>query len=123
MSKLYRSAQGRSVDIEKLKLQNELVPAIGNMRVNARGDELGHDGIIVRTREEVMDEVYRSKLKAMNEAQDGPIPNKSIKPNAAPSQPIPTSSKKKDFIPGEIGVDTDNKGGLAKAVSRAKKKE
>ena len=38
MARSYRTAQGKSVDIEKLRLKNELVPAVGNMRVNARGD-------------------------------------------------------------------------------------
>ena len=44
MGKTYRSMQGRQIDMEKLRAQNELMPAVGNMKVNARGDELGPGG-------------------------------------------------------------------------------
>ena len=57
-NKTYRTANGKQVDIETLSLQNETVIAVGNMSVNARGDQLGQGGKIVRTREEVMKEHY-----------------------------------------------------------------
>jgi hypothetical protein len=57
-NKTYRTANGKQVDIETLSLQNETVIAVGNMSVNARGDQLGAGGKIVRTREEVMKEHY-----------------------------------------------------------------
>lgn len=37
-SKVYRTAQGKTVDMGRLALQNENVRAVGNMKVNARGD-------------------------------------------------------------------------------------
>ena len=57
-NKTYRTANGKQVDIETLSLQNETIIAVGNMSVNARGDQLGEGGKIVRTREEVMKEHY-----------------------------------------------------------------
>ena len=60
MGKTVRTMRGREVDLEKLSIQNEMTPAIGNMRVNARGDELGPGGKIVRTREEVVADYYRN---------------------------------------------------------------
>ena len=60
--KTYRSMQGREVDIEKLRNQNELTPAVGNARVNARGDELGPGGKIVRKREDVLKEYYKGTV-------------------------------------------------------------
>lgn len=36
--------QGKVIDMDKLMRQNELTPAVGNMGVNARGDELGQGG-------------------------------------------------------------------------------
>jgi hypothetical protein len=54
--------QGREIDLEKLIRQNELSPAIGNMRVNARGDELGPGGKIVRSREEIVNEYYEPNV-------------------------------------------------------------
>jgi len=44
---VYRSARGKEVDMAKLALQNELTPAVGNMKVNARGDKLGAGGAII----------------------------------------------------------------------------
>ena len=35
---VYRTAQGKMIDMGKLVLQNETVRAVGNMNVNARGD-------------------------------------------------------------------------------------
>lgn len=66
MSK-YRSMQGKEVDMDKLMRQNELMPAIGNVRVNARGDELGRGGTIVKKREDVMAEYYENNPKAKTE--------------------------------------------------------
>jgi hypothetical protein len=55
--------RGVVVDMEKLTKQHELMPAIGNMKVNARGDELGEGGKIVRTREEVVADYYNKPIK------------------------------------------------------------
>jgi len=46
--KMYRTMQGRMVDIEKLRGANENVQAVGNMKVNARGDVLGPGGTVVK---------------------------------------------------------------------------
>jgi hypothetical protein len=58
MSKMYRSAQGRVVDIERLRLANEEIIAVGNMKVNARGDQLGPGGQVLKTRNQVMKDYY-----------------------------------------------------------------
>jgi hypothetical protein len=58
MARLYRSAKGKSVDIDRLKLSNETSIAIGNMRVNARGDRLGVGAQIAAGRNQIMDQVY-----------------------------------------------------------------
>lgn len=50
---IHRSMQGKEIDMNKLLNQNEMTVAIGNARVNARGDELGPGGRIIRKREEV----------------------------------------------------------------------
>lgn len=60
MARIIKSMRGKEVDMEKLNLKNETTPAVGNMKVNARGDELGKGGKIVRTREEVLQSYYKS---------------------------------------------------------------
>jgi hypothetical protein len=52
--KIYKSMQGKQVDMDLLRQRNELTPAVGNVRVNARGDELGPGGKIVKKREELI---------------------------------------------------------------------
>lgn len=59
MGKEYRTAMGKMIDIEKLRLANEEVIAVGNMKVNARGDELGAGGKVVKPRNKVMDDYYK----------------------------------------------------------------
>jgi len=89
MARSYRTAQGKSVDIEKLRLKNELVPAVGNMRVNARGDQLGPGGKVVKSREQMLDDHYNSTVRK-NRADDGAdeIPTSSSKiKKAKSSQP------------------------------------
>ena len=60
MKKIYRTAQGKPVDMDVVRLRNEETIAVGNMKVNARGDELGPGGTIVKTRNELMDDYYAS---------------------------------------------------------------
>jgi hypothetical protein len=58
--RIYRTAQGKQVDLDGLILVNEETIAVGNMGVNARGDELGPGGRVVTRRNEVMDEYYNT---------------------------------------------------------------
>jgi len=67
MGKVYKSLKGKEVDMERLSLQNELEPAVGNIRVNARGDELGPRGEIVRTREEILKDYYNKNPRSVRE--------------------------------------------------------
>jgi|TARA_A200000159_G_scaffold15051_2_gene12403 hypothetical protein len=64
---LVRSMRGKEVDMEKLNLKNEELPAVGNAKVNARGDELGPGGKIIRTREEVLSDYYKQNPRAIKE--------------------------------------------------------
>lgn len=61
----YRSMQGKVVDLDAIMNKNELTPAVGNIRVNARGDEIGPGGKIVRKREEIMAEYYANNPNAV----------------------------------------------------------
>ncbi len=69
--KTYRTSSGQQVDFGALLLNNETVPALGNMNVNARGDEIAPDGTITKSREDIMREY--NELNTMV-PQDGAIP-------------------------------------------------
>lgn len=65
--KQYRTANGKMVDMDLLRQRNELTPAVGNARVNARGDELGPGGKIVRKREEILADFYKAAEKKVKD--------------------------------------------------------
>ncbi len=96
MGKVYKTAQGKVIDIEKLRLQNELTPAIGNMRVNARGDQLGPGGQIVKSREEMLDDHYKNSIsKRPKQVEPDVIPTRGGK-----------SKRVENFEPGAIEADS-----------------
>lgn len=66
--KIYKSANGKNVDLDLLISRNELTPAVGNAKVNARGDELGPGGKIVRKKEDILKDYYNNStgLKSEN---------------------------------------------------------
>ena len=59
--------RGKIVDMDLLRKKNELTPAVGNARVNARGDELGPGGKIVRKREDIIREYYDNNPSAVRD--------------------------------------------------------
>ena len=76
--KMYRSMQGRMIDIEKLRGANESTRAVGNMKVNARGDVLGAGGQVVTPKSQVIKQYYEQPKGKVSE---GPG---SIKQTPAP---------------------------------------
>jgi hypothetical protein len=54
----HRSANGKMIAMENLRLQNEKTIAVGNMKVNARGDTLGPGGRPLATKQETVNEYY-----------------------------------------------------------------
>lgn len=65
---VHRSMRGKTVDMDMLRQRNELTPAVGNVRVNARGDELGPGGEIIRKREQVLQDYYEQSAKMGDES-------------------------------------------------------
>jgi hypothetical protein len=65
--KTYTTARGKTIDLDLLMKRNELTPAVGNARVNARGDELGPGGKIIRKREDVVKEYYKGSAPVIDE--------------------------------------------------------
>lgn len=67
MGKLYTTMRGKQLDMEQLNLRHETVPAVGNMKVNARGDQLGQGGKVVKTREQILADYYKNNPRALKE--------------------------------------------------------
>ncbi len=56
MAKNHRTARGLPIDMDRLRLANETTIAVGNMKTNARGDQLGQGGKVIKTRAQLMNE-------------------------------------------------------------------
>lgn len=76
-----KSRKGRDVNMQALMLSNQHSVALGNARMNARGDLLGKNGQIIKTREELAQEYNTAPI---NKAVTVPV-----------SQPIAQAVSKK----------------------------
>jgi hypothetical protein len=76
---VYRTMQGKEIDLDKLRIKNEMTLAVGNVKVNARGDELGPGGKIIKKREDVMTEYH---------AHADSLPTKAAKPAKSETAPV-----------------------------------
>ena len=85
--RMYRTMQGRMVDIEKLRAANESVRAIGNMNVNARGDVLGQGGQILTSKADVITKYYEQPKGKVDDtpARSKPTPPRKTAPTPQPS--------------------------------------
>jgi len=83
--RMYRTMQGKMVDIEKLRAANESVQAVGNMNVNARGDVVGPGGAIVTPKETVIKKYY--------ERPKGRVDDTPVRAKPMPVPKIETPSK------------------------------
>ena len=88
--RMYRTMQGRMVDIEKLRAANESTRAVGNMNVNARGDVLGPSGQIITKKENVMKKYYEQPKGMVDDtpARAKPTPARRTPPTAQADQQV-----------------------------------
>ena len=93
---VHRSMRGKTVDMDLLRQRNELTPAVGNVRVNARGDELGAGGQIVRKREQVLKEYYENSPRMTKETTKEEILAPTTEEILAPSKAEQLLSQEQD---------------------------
>lgn len=60
--KVYKTSQGKTLDMGKLMLQNEKIRAVGNMNVNARGDEVDDRNNVIRSKPEQVNTQYNRQV-------------------------------------------------------------
>ena len=80
-----RTNKGVIIDMEALLAQNSDEPAMGNMRVNAKGDVIGKNGEIIQTAEDRARAYYTDNPKSSTA--------KSTLKGAQPDQPAQTDSE------------------------------
>lgn len=138
--KIYKTAQGNSVDLGAIILQNEHVRAVGNMNVNARGDLLdGSSRVIDQRNQQVTRQMERNTQPAPTGVSTQPRHTSSVaarRAQEAAATPAPTvvdpvvEAPAPDPVVDEtvpapaLRVDrtviTDQSGGLAGAMARSR---
>lgn len=146
--KMYRSSQGKSIDLGSLLLQNENVRAVGNMGVNARGDVINNKNKSIDSRvnqkkrqynkqigpQDVVPSESKTKLAAAvaDEVVVDPVvvePKKTVvkktkaKKSTAKKKPPVVEESIIDVAPVEEATPEPvaKTGGLADAIARAKR--
>ena len=117
MSNLRKTAMGKTIDIDALRLSNEKVIALGNTRTNARGDELGKGGEITKPRAQLMQEYHKLNSPVASHDIEDDQPKKAInklKTPMAANEPVneepvvaPAYVKPRGSFAEAIAVETE----------------
>ena len=120
---IYKTMQGKQIDMDLLRQRNELTPAVGNAKVNARGDELGPGGKIIRKKEDVLKDYYENsssmpeEIAVRRDQKAEVVQHTSTKKATKASAPIPEG---KDLTDDWV---EDEDGNFVKPEDLAKKED
>lgn len=130
--KVYRTAQGRTVDLGALQLKNENIRAVGNMNVNARGDLLDQWNRPIASRNNQVSKQYSRQTTNVTDepvktsSQDTVPARKKQSRTTQPPAEVPTAPEdfQDDFVKPEATTGISRpaipEGGLASAMARAR---
>lgn len=110
---VYKSALGKPVDMSALAAKNEKVRAVGNMKVNARGDTIDGFGRVIAPVTEKVNNKY-AKTVGNKSAQ-------AIKPQTKPARPVIKEELTKQEMELEESFDDDLEVEKIKAKEMSKK--
>ena len=118
MSKVYRTALGKTIDMSSLASKNERVRAVGNMNVNARGDTIDSFGkIIVPVTKKVGDKYQ----KTVSNRAANVVRNRAS--NLRPIETAPKPEHKIDLTPEELEFEDDTEAEAIEALKAAQTKQ
>jgi hypothetical protein len=125
MKRTYTTANGKQVSIDSIRLSNEDVIAVGNMKVNARGDQLGPGGVPEKTKQQAVNEYYNlhTPVAGAMRPGSGVIEDKpaAAKPMSV-AQPAPVADpliEEQDKVEVVKPTETKMRGSLADAVAKS----
>lgn len=125
MKRTYTTANGKQVSIDSVRLANEDVIAVGNMKVNARGDQLGPGGVPEKTKQQAVNEYYNLHTPVAGAMRPGSgiIEDKpSVTRQATVVQPAPVADpliEEQDQVEVVKPTETKMRGSLADAVAKS----
>lgn len=130
--RVYRTAQGKIVDLGALQLQNENVRAVGNMDVNARGDLVDHNNRSLSRRTQQVSKQYNRQTTNVNDAPvvssrrhaqaQADTIEKTVVPELDPvleQAPAVESAPKSESVTEPVDAQPAE-GGLAAAIAKAR---
>ena len=119
--KVYRTAQGKLVDLGALLLQNENTRAVGNMPVNARGDIVDSQNKPIDTKARQVSRQYNKQTNNASVLGDTKPKNKASETKQI-AVDIPKEPEDFDdsFVKEPAAPDAKAPGGLAAAIAKAR---
>lgn len=103
----YRTAQGKVVDMTALASKNERTRAVGNMKVNARGDTIDSDGkVVIPVTEKVADK-YAKTVGTKSALARKPAANKIAKKPTIAAEETDLSTEEKNFFDDEFDAEVE----------------
>ena len=119
--KVYRTAQGKLVDLGALLLQNENTRAVGNMPVNARGDIVDSQNKPIDTKARQVSRQYNKQTNNASVLGDTKSKNKAVETKQI-AVDIPKAPEDFDdrFVKDPAAPDAKAPGGLAAAIAKAR---
>jgi hypothetical protein len=120
MKKTYTTAQGKHISMDNVRLSNEDVIAVGNMKVNARGDKLGPGGVPEETRQQSVSQYYNLHTPVVGASKLAPGSGViEDKPKQVVAAPVPSADPlidEQDQMPTES--ETKMRGNLADTIAK-----
>lgn len=101
--------RGTTVDMDSMRLNNGDIVAIGNMRTNARGDQLGTNNSVTKTADQIARERHRTVAAVTSGSIKGPMPDESdintVATRANPVKPTVVKPTETQLPSGDIVVE------------------
>ena len=124
----YKTAMGKTIDMAALTAKNEKTRAVGNMKVNARGDTIDALGRIVQTATTKVNDAYN---RTVGNRSAQPVRNKSLSTPIAPpvttevdlSQLNEIERELEESIEDDLEIEKIKAAEVAKVKSQENKKK
>lgn len=122
--KVYRTAQGKTVDLGSLILQNETVRAVGNMGVNARGDRVDSQNRAIDSRNQRVGRQYaRQTTNVSDQRKVKTRRDEMVEDETVAEAPEQTTVSAEPQVQEQASPAPDAvvpEGGLAAAIAKAR---
>ena len=100
MSKIYRTAMGKPLDMTALRQKNEKVRAVGNMAVNARGDTIDSNDEVIQDNTKRVNSLYSKTIQ-----NPGALASRRRFSHPTPQETANTQSPATPVTPDEEYID------------------